>query len=149
MFIEPLKKEDLKEITDIEESLIETPWRLEDFDYELNQNPFAHLFVLKDQQQIFGYVDLWIMYEQAQISTIGVRRDKQSQGFGQQLLSYAMKIAEQSGVEVMSLEVRQSNQHAIALYKKNGFQIQSIRKNYYQDNHEDAYLMVKEMEGKR
>lgn len=149
MFIEPLKKEDLKEITDIEESLMETPWRLEDFDYELNQNPFAYLFVLKDQQQILGYVDLWIMYEQAQISTIGVRRDKQSQGFGQQLLSYAMKIAEQSGVEVMSLEVRQSNQHAIALYQKNGFQIQSIRKNYYQDNHEDAYLMVKEMEGKR
>lgn len=149
MLIESLKKEDLNEITDIEESLMETPWSLEDFDYELNQNPFAHIFVLKDQQQILGYVDIWIMYEQAQISTIGVRQDKQSQGYGQQLLSYVIKLAEQSNVEVMSLEVRQSNQRAIALYQKNGFQIQAIRKDYYQDNHEDAYLMVKEMEGKR
>ena len=149
MFIEPLKNEDLKEITKIEESLMETPWGLEDFTYELNQNPFAHIFVLKEQQQILGYVDLWIMYEQAQIASIGVRQDKQSQGYGQQLLAYVMKIAEQSGAEVISLEVRQSNQRAIALYQKNGFQIQSIRKDYYQDNHEDAYLMIKEKEGKR
>lgn len=49
---------------------------------------------------------------------------------------------------MMSLEVRKSNQKAIALYQKNGFDIQSIRRDYYQDNHEDAYLMTKEMEGK-
>ena len=46
----------------------------------------------------------------------------------------------------MSLEVRVSNDKAIALYKKNGFETVALRKNYYEDNHEDAYLMIKQME---
>lgn len=47
----------------------------------------------------------------------------------------------------MSLEVRVSNESAIKLYEKFGFKNVGIRKNYYQDNFEDAYLMVREMEG--
>ena len=50
------------------------------------------------------------------------------------------------GYANINLEVRISNQKAIKLYEKCGFKIVAIRKNYYQDNHEDAYLMIKEME---
>ena len=64
------------------------------------------------------------------------------------ILEFALSYASDAGVNTMSLEVRKSNQKAIALYQKNGFDIQSIRRDYYQDNHEDAYLMTKEMEGK-
>ena len=49
--------------------------------------------------------------------------------------------------DTMSLEVRVSNDKAIALYKKNGFITVNTRKGYYQDNHEDAYLMVKPLGG--
>ena len=87
------------------------------------------------------------MYEQAQIASIGIIKEEQSHGYGQKLLEFALSYARDAGVYTMSLEVRKSNQKAIALYQKNGFDIQSIRRDYYQDNHEEAYLMTKEMEG--
>ena len=46
----------------------------------------------------------------------------------------------------MSLEVRVSNDKAISLYRKYGFETVALRKNYYEDNHEDAYLMIKQLE---
>ena len=49
-------------------------------------------------------------------------------------------------VETISLEVRKSNHKAIALYQKYGFLVQAVRPDYYQDNHEDAYLMTKRRE---
>ena len=50
------------------------------------------------------------------------------------------------GVKIYSLEVRVSNQSAISLYERYGFKQVGLRKAYYQDNHEDAYLMIKESE---
>ena len=58
-------------------------------------------------------------------------------------------LASQQGCETMSLEVRISNQKAISLYESLGFETKAIRKGYYQDNHEDAYLMVKGLEGQK
>ncbi len=57
-----------------------------------------------------------------------------------------MEVTKHLGYRNINLEVRISNQKAINLYKKYGFKIVTIRKNYYQDNHEDAYLMIKKME---
>lgn len=148
MLIEALQSEEIETLVQLEHTLMTSPWSKEDFEYELLENPFAHIFVLKKEMEIIGYVDLWVMYEQAQIASIGIKKEEQSQGYGQKLLEFALSYARDAGVNMMSLEVRKSNQKAIALYQKNGFDIQSIRRDYYQDNHEDAYLMTKEMEGK-
>ena len=144
----PRYLEEIETLVQLEHTLMTSPWSKEDFEYELLENPFAHIFVLKKEMEIIGYVDLWVMYEQAQIASIGIKKEEQSQGYGQKLLEFALSYARDAGVNTMSLEVRKSNQKAIALYQKNGFDIQSIRRDYYQDNHEDAYLMTKEMEGK-
>ena len=61
-------------------------------------------------------------------------------------MNEVISFASQNGCEVMSLEVRISNEKAIALYENLGFCKEARRKNYYQDNHEDAYLMVKRLE---
>jgi len=53
----------------------------------------------------------------------------------------------ENSVEEISLEVRVSNEKAINLYHSFGFEVKGIRKDYYQDNHEDAYLMVKVIKG--
>ena len=89
------------------------------------------------------------MSEQSQITTIGVDPRFQRNGIGQYMLETMIELARQHDCQVMSLEVRVSNEKAINLYKKLGFHIECIRKNYYQDNHEDAYLMIKELEGER
>lgn len=147
MLIEELNDQDLEAIVQIEKNVMPSPWTRKDFEYELYQNPFAHIFVLKNKKQCLGYVDIWITYEQAQIASIAVDQTFQSQGYGTQLLQYALSCAKDHDVDIVSLEVRKSNHKAIALYQKYGFSIEATRFDYYQDNHEDAYLMIKEMEG--
>lgn len=143
MFIEKLAENDLETIVQLEYNVMPSPWTRQDFEYELFQNPFAYLFVLKKDKQILGYIDIWVMYEQAQIASIAVDKTYQSQGYGTKLLQYALDYALAQDVETISLEVRKSNHQAIALYQKFGFSIQAIRPDYYQDNHEDAFLMTK------
>ena len=70
----------------------------------------------------------------------------QRQGIGEMMMKYAEDLAIKSGCLQMSLEVRISNNKAISLYEKRLFKKVAIRNNYYEDNHEDAYLMIKELE---
>ena len=146
MFIRKMKEEDLSMIEEMEQILFSSPWRLEDFLYEINENAFSHNYVVEDNNEIVGYVGLWIMYEQSQITTIGVHPKHQRKGIGQMMMEKMIEESLNNHCVTMSLEVRVSNDKAIALYKKYGFETVALRKNYYEDNHEDAYLMIKQME---
>ena len=138
---------DLEEILKLEKELFTSPWPKSEYEYELKENPYANLYVLEEDGEIVGYYDYWILYEQAQIATIGVKKAKQRQGYAQMMMDHITKDCAEKGCETLSLEVRVSNLPAIAFYEKNGFVRVNIRKNYYEDNHEDAYLMVKALEG--
>lgn len=148
MLIREMKVTDVERVVELEYQLFTSAWSRNDFLYELLENHFSHNFVLEEDNKIIGYIGVWMMYEQSQITTIGIDPHHQRKGYGELLMKEAIAFASQLDCEVMSLEVRQSNQKAIALYQKLGFEKQAIRKNYYQDNHEDAYLMVKRLEGK-
>ncbi len=146
MFIRPMDIGDLKRIMELEHLLFTSVWNEEDFIYEITDNPFSFYYVLEDENRIVGYVGLWVMYEQSQITTIGIDPCCQRKGYGQYLLNEMIHLAISKECEVMSLEVRVSNSKAIGLYEKFGFVKEGIRKDYYQDNHEDAYLYVKRLE---
>lgn len=145
--IRPMSKDDFPVIEQLEKELFTSPWPIKEYAYELDENPYAHVYVLEEEGKIVGYYDYWILYEQAQIATIGVATGKRRQGYAQQMMNRIIEDCNQAGCEFLSLEVRVSNQAAISLYKKNGFVIVNTRKNYYEDNHEDAYLMVRALEG--
>lgn len=147
MLVRNMQVEDLKQVASLEHKLFTSPWNYDDFLNDINDNPFAHDFVFVQDDRVIGYVCLMIMYEQSQITTIGVDSCFQGQGYGKLLMNYAIDYACQHGCESMTLEVRVSNEVAIALYESVGFSKEAIRKNYYQDNYEDAYLMLKELEG--
>ena len=138
---------DLEEVAELEKILFTSYWKKSDFEYELQQNPYAVLKVIEIDGKIAAYCDLWILFDQAQIATIGVAEEYQHQGLAQQLMASMIFDAIAKECDTMSLEVRVSNDKAIALYKKNGFITVNTRKGYYQDNHEDAYLMVKPLGG--
>ena len=138
---------DLEEVAELEKILFTSYWKKSDFEYELQQNPYAVLKVIEIDGKIAAYCDRWILFDQAQIATIGVAEEYQHQGLGQQLMASMIFDAIAKECDTMSLEVRVSNDKAIALYKKNGFITVNTRKGYYQDNHEDAYLMVKPLGG--
>ncbi len=145
MLIREMQFSDLNDIVDLERRLFTTPWSYKDFLYELNDNQFSFLYVIEHENHIVGYVDVWLMYEQAQIATIGIDSNYQGRGLSHMLMNYVLDIALNKKCEIMSLEVRVSNYKAISLYQKHGFTKEAIRKNYYQDNQEDAYLMLKRL----
>ena len=89
-----------------------------------------------------GYVSTWIVWEEAHITAIAVRQAYRGRGVGELLLAGAIEIAMQEKSRVVTLEVRVSNDSAIALYKKYGFKKVGLRKAYYSDNREDADIMT-------
>lgn len=147
MSIRLMEVKDLNEILVLEHQLFTSAWNEEDFIYEIETNPFSFNYVLEDNEEIVGYAGLWITYEQAQITTIGVKKECQRKGYASLLMKHLLELVRAHQCEMISLEVRVSNESAIKLYEKFGFKNVGIRKNYYQDNFEDAYLMVREMEG--
>lgn len=145
--IRSMKLSDLDEVSKIEQEAFSHPWSKEDFEVELQSNPFALYFVLEDEDVIKAYIGIWMIYEKAQITTIAVSKEFRRQGLSKILMEYLDKLCLENSVEEISLEVRVSNEKAINLYHNFGFKEKGIRKDYYQDNHEDAYLMVKVVKG--
>ena len=138
-----MKDEDLAVVLELEEQLFTSTWKKDDFMYELHENPFSQMFILEENSEIVGYMGLWIIFEQAQLTNIAIDKKYQGQGYGRKLLEEGIKICQDAGCEIMTLEVRPSNVAAKALYTSLGFEKVSVKKDYYQDNHEDADVMMK------
>lgn len=138
---------DLDEIVKMENELFSSPWKKEDFRYQVEENEFSHDYVLETEGEIIGYVGFWTLFEHAQITTLGVARKYQGKGFSKLLMEKALAVACELGCEDMSLEVRVSNTRAIGLYEKYGFIQINVRKSYYENPIEDAYLMMKPLGG--
>lgn len=92
-------------------------------------------------QRIVGLIGLWIMGEEAHLTTIGVREAYRRQGIAELLLISAIDLAVMRNARVVTLEVRASNSAAQALYEKYGFTKVGTRRGYYTDNREDAVIM--------
>ena len=93
------------------------------------------------QELILGFVGLWLIVKQAHIVTLAVREGQRRRGLGELLLIAAIEVAAAHGQEVMTLEVRRSNEAAVSLYEKYGFTRVGVRSHYY-DNREDAWIMT-------
>lgn len=145
--IRKAEEKDLPVLVELEKDLFpDDPWPLKEFLYEMHENPYAAIYVYEEDGEIIGYLDHWILFEQAQIADVGVRKDRQHGGIGQKLMAYCVNQSILNHCENLSLEVRVSNAHAIALYENSGFINAAKRKHYY-ENGEDAYLMVKPLGG--
>lgn len=95
--------------------------------------------LLSFRNEIIGYLGLWIVIDQAQITTVAIRKDYRGYGLGQLLLKYVMDFASTT-CDIMSLEVRVTNNVAQHVYTNLGFQFGGKRKNYYGEG-EDALVM--------
>jgi ribosomal-protein-alanine N-acetyltransferase len=138
-----MKETDLPIVLELEEQLFTSTWKMDDFLYEMNENPFSQMFVWEENSEIVGYMGIWIIFEQAQLTNLAVNKKYQGKGYGRLLLEKGISICQEAGCEIMTLEVRQSNVVAKSLYQSCGFEKVSVKKDYYQDNHEDADVMMK------
>lgn len=94
-----------------------------------------------DLASIIGFAGLWLMVDEAHVTTIATHPDYRGRGVGELMLSALIDISYEIGARVVTLEVRVSNLVAQNLYRKYGFREAGIRKRYYSDNHEDALIM--------
>lgn len=109
---------------------------------ELNRLFGSEEEVEASREPIVGFVGVWLTLDEAHIVTIAVRESHRGRGIGELLLIAAIALATLNDQDVVTLEVRASNQAAQALYEKYGFKKVGVRHRYYSDNHEDAVIMT-------
>lgn len=132
---------DIVEVLVIEKTSFTSPWTKKAFIEELRNNSYAKYAVIEHDNHVVGYCGMWVVMDDAQITTIAIKNEYRGKGLGEQILLHSMNVAKKLGATRVSLEVRVSNEIAKQLYKKLGFVPGGIRKNYYADNQEDALVM--------
>lgn len=136
--------EDVARILEIEHaSFNESAWNEEIFVKELTKNKFGYYYVLEVSDAIVGYFGMWIVEDHAQITTIAVDKNQRGKKYGALLLEYALTLATEHRVDVVSLEVRVNNTAATRLYESFGFNYGGIRKDYYGPGADANVMWVK------
>lgn len=139
--LEPMKVEDIPRVLEIERESFRTPWPADAYVHELKENRLAAYLVARAEGELVGYAGLWVILDEAHITTIAVDPGYRGQHIGERLLLGLIDAALARGARWTTLEVRKSNLTAQTLYKKYGFREIGTRKSYYSDNREDAIVM--------
>lgn len=135
---------DLDSIYEIESSVIDS-WPYELVKQDLFDNEFTRYFVGTLDGKIVGFITIMNIIGEVHINNIAVKEDFRKQGIGEKLLDYALNYYPKDQIMGITLEVREDNKPAIALYEKKGFVSVGIRKAYYRNN-KNAYVMWKMIE---
>ncbi len=137
--------EHIKEVHKIEEDCFSIPWSEKSFYDELTKNKMAIYIVAKEDDEIVGYGGMWHVINEGHITNIAVKKEHRKKGIGTKIINALIDIAKEKEMIGITLEVRVSNHIAKSIYKKSGFIIEGIRKEYYDDNKEDAIVMWKNL----
>lgn len=138
--IAPLKKSDISELIEIENVSFPAPWTAKMYKQEL-KNYLAHYWTIRASDHLVAYGGFWLIVAEAHITNIAVHPDFRGRGYGKILMEFLIEMADSLGVQAVTLEVRPTNDVAIALYESIGFQHRGVRPRYYEDNGEDALIM--------
>jgi ribosomal-protein-alanine N-acetyltransferase len=130
----------------VETASFSIPWPRSSFESEL-KNGVAIYFVAIDDKtgDVVGYAGMWSVVTEGHITNIAVKPERRREGVGAALLRECLKTAREKDMIGVTLEVRVGNSAATRLYANHGFKVEGIRKNYYYDTKEDAFIMWKTM----
>lgn len=140
MIIRDMTEVDLTEICNIEQESFSDPWSYEDF-LESFRNEHNSYLVAEQDDVIVGYCGYWGVGEEGYIYNVAVRKDYRRRQIGYRMLSELIIRAQEKGITALTLEVRKSNEAAIGLYERLGFESVGIRKDFYSKPREDAVIM--------
>jgi ribosomal-protein-alanine N-acetyltransferase len=144
MEIRPMLLADLDEVLPIESVSFPSPWSRELYEAELKR-PMARYFSALDGGRVVGYMGYWEVPGEAHVITLAVDPAFRRRGVGRALIGHCMGWASRRGATLATLEVREGNAAGRALYESAGFRTVAIRRKYYQDNQEDAVVMIREI----
>lgn len=140
MIIREMTEKDIDGVLTVENESFSTPWTKRLF-YDEVANPHTIYYVCCENDEIVAYGGMWHVADEGQITNIAVRRAARQRGIGSKILKSLISWAREREIAVIGLEVREKNENALSLYKKNGFEAVGRRRNYYKNPTEDAILM--------
>jgi ribosomal-protein-alanine N-acetyltransferase len=144
-----MRIQDVDVVLGIETLCFPSPWSRQQFVDEIQCNPLSRPMVIRkregDGYAILAYCVCWVVAGELHVNNIAVHPDYRRQGCGEWLMRWALALADESGCKRIVLEVRTSNEGAIRLYRKLGFEVLGTAPGYYEDSGEDAYIFVKKV----
>ena len=139
--ISDAREELLPQIQKIEQHSFSVPWT--EAMLRMQLAPDSHVFLTAETEGVVvGYIGLMYVLDEGYVSNVAVHPDWRRQGAADALLTALEARARKLLLSFLTLEVRESNAPAIALYEKHGYRAVGKRKNYYEKPTEDAILMT-------
>ena len=142
LVVEPMLLTDVPTVHEIERLSFSTPWPSHAFEQELTSNRMARYLVARAGERVVGFGGIWLMADEAHITTFGVHPEWMRRGVGRQLLVELAQLSGEMRAARMTLEVRAGNEAAQQLYRRFGFIVAGRRPRYYTDDGEDALVMT-------
>lgn len=141
LVITPMHADHLDDLADLESMTFSTPWSYDALAEEL-QNPLAVFYVAEDveAESAVGYVGMHHILDEGYITNVVVHPAYRRKGVASALLQELEAYAQAHGLTRITLEVRASNQKAIALYEKMGYEEDGVRPGFYDSPKEDARI---------
>lgn len=140
IIIRSMTMDDVDSVYVVEEDCFVYPWSKESIKKELKNN-LARYLVAQLDDKIVGYVGVWFVVDEGHITNVAVHSEYRGKKIGDKLVKEMVELCNKNHIVAMTLEVRSSNTVAQNLYRKYGFKMGGIRKEYYSDNKEDAIIM--------
>jgi len=134
--------DDLAEVAALQRRSFTHGWGAEAIQWELENTNVARIYVARTAAgDLVAYCACWIVFDELHINSLAVDERVRRQGVARRLLDKVVRDAIAEGARMATLEVRQSNAAARALYEGLGFKIEGVRRNYYQDPREDGLIL--------
>ncbi len=143
LIVRRMKMDDIHAVAHIEEECFSMPWSERAFE-ESMALPHGIFFVAEYNNKIAGYVGVYHIGDECDITNVAVSVDCRRMGVGKRLLEAVDMYATDNSIHSITLEVRESNTSAIALYEKMNYKNIGIRKNFYEKPVENAIIMIRQ-----
>ena len=134
--------DDLDEVAALEAASFTNPWSRDMLLRELRNSDVARVYVMRGRDgQLLAFCGCWFVLDELHINTLAVKLEERRRGLATKLLRYLFAEAAAAGLTRATLEVRRSNEAALKLYERLGFEVQAIRRNYYSKPVEDGLVL--------
>lgn len=140
LILKEMDSSDLKGVYEVSSLSLKETWSLNSIEKELNNKLATYIICLEDSK-VLGFAGSWLIASEGQITNVAVHPNSRGKGIGKYLMKKLIFALKNKGCTDITLEVRKSNIIAQNLYKSLGFKDEGIRKNFYEDNKEDAIIM--------
>jgi [ribosomal protein S18]-alanine N-acetyltransferase len=139
---------DLPGVMEIEKEAFSNPWSLDMVRKELTQE-WSNVLLLEESTpwgwELRAFAIFWIVADEVHVLNVATHVASRRKGYGRRIMDEVVIVGRERQCRIGTLEVRRSNGPAIALYTQLGFRTVGMRPRYYNDNQEDAVVMIMDL----